>query len=57
VIIDFPQAVDPRFNSNALELLERDIDRICAYVGRFGVAADAWRLSRDLWSRFVRSEL
>ena len=57
VIIDFPQAVDPRFNSNALELLERDVDRICAYAGRSGVVADAWRLSRDLWSRFLRSEL
>jgi len=57
VIIDFPQAVDPRFNGNALELLKRDVDRICAYVRRFGVEADAWRLSRDLWSRFLRSEL
>jgi RIO kinase 1 len=56
-IIDFPQAVDPRFNTNALDLLERDIDRICAYVARFGVVADAWRLSRDLWGRFLRSEL
>jgi RIO kinase 1 len=57
IIIDFPQAVDPRFNSNALELLERDIDRICAYVRRFGMEVDAWRLSRELWGRFLRSEL
>jgi RIO kinase 1 len=57
VIIDFPQAVDPRFNSNALELLERDIDRICAYAAKWGVQADSWRLARGLWGRFVRSEL
>ncbi|MEX2247871.1 MAG: RIO1 family regulatory kinase/ATPase [Dehalococcoidia bacterium] len=57
VIIDFPQAVDPRSNHSALELLERDIDRICAYFERLGVAADARRLSRDLWGRFLRSEL
>jgi RIO kinase 1 len=41
-IIDFPQAVDARFNSNALMLLERDIGNICAY---------------SLWSRYLRSEL
>jgi RIO kinase 1 len=57
MIIDFPQAVDPRFNSNALELLERDIDRICAHVAKSGVRADAWRLARDLWGRFLRNEL
>src|SRR5579883_654921 len=31
-IIDFPQAVDPRFNSNALALLTRDIENVCQYV-------------------------
>ena len=56
-VIDFPQAVDPRVNQSALTLLERDIDRICAYVGRWGVEADAYRLSRDMWGRFLRSDL
>jgi RIO kinase 1 len=56
-IIDFPQAVDARFNSNALSLLERDIDRICTYAARAGVQADAWRLARELWGRFLRAEL
>ena len=55
--IDFPQAVDARFNQNALSLLERDIDRICAYFRRFGVDSDRWRLAHDLWARFLRSEL
>jgi RIO kinase 1 len=57
VLIDFPQAVDARFNVNALPLLERDIDRICAHFARLGVAADAPRLARDLWARFLRAEL
>ncbi|HEX5480302.1 MAG TPA: RIO1 family regulatory kinase/ATPase [Dehalococcoidia bacterium] len=56
-IIDFPQAVDARFNQNALPLLERDIDRLCAYFRRFGVESDPWRLAHGLWSRFLRSEL
>lgn len=56
-IIDFPQAVDPRFNSSALPLLERDVDRICQYAARYGVQADAPRITRSLWARFLRSEL
>jgi len=56
-IIDFPQAVDARFNQNALPLLERDVDRICSYFRRFGVETDPWRLAHGLWSRFLRSEL
>lgn len=56
-IIDFPQAVDPRFNSSALSLLERDIERLCTHFVRLGVDADARRISRDLWGRFLRSEL
>jgi RIO kinase 1 len=56
-IIDFPQAVDARFNANALELLERDVDRICAYFARLGVESDAYRIARSLWQRFLRAEL
>ena len=57
VIIDFPQAVDARFNTSALGLLERDIDRLASHFARYGVSADAWRVARELWGRFVRSEL
>ena len=56
-IIDFPQAVDPRFNRNALFLLTRDIGNVCGYFRRHGVEADPSRLARSLWSRFLRSEL
>ena len=56
-IIDFPQAVDPRFNSSALTFLDRDVDRICQYATRSGVVRDGQAIVRDLWSRFVRSEL
>jgi RIO kinase 1 len=56
-LIDFPQAVDARFSAHALTLLERDIVNVLGYFGRFGVQADGWRLARDLWGRFLRSEL
>ena len=56
-IIDFPQAVDARFNPNALELLERDLANVCGFFARYGVDADAHRIARGLWGRYIRSEL
>jgi len=56
-IIDFPQAVDARFNSNALSLLERDIENLCGHFARLGVQADGYRIARALWARFLRGEL
>jgi RIO kinase 1 len=56
-IIDFPQAVDARFNPNASELLDRDVDRICAFFARLGVPNDAHRIARRLWEGFRRAEL
>lgn len=57
VLIDFPQAVDPRSNPNALSLLERDVENLCAYFQRQGLTPDAPRISRALWGRFVRGDL
>jgi RIO kinase 1 len=56
-IIDFPQAVDPRFNFSALTLLERDLENLSRYFERFGAQAHAGRIAHDLWSRFLRSDL
>jgi RIO kinase 1 len=56
-LIDFPQAVDPRFNENAQELLRRDVENMCAYFGRLGLAENGDRIARDLWRRFLRSDL
>lgn len=56
-IIDFPQAVDPRFNKDALSLLERDVANVCSYFARQGVQTDPHRLARDLWRGFVRGTL
>lgn len=56
-IIDFPQAVDPRFNSSAEQLLRRDIENVCRYFADWGVKADAWALADDLWRRFTYADL
>jgi RIO kinase 1 len=57
VIIDLPQAVDPRFNTSAYELLERDVANLCRYFDRFGVRSDPGAISADLWTRFLFAEL
>ncbi|HHE37319.1 MAG TPA: hypothetical protein ENL20_01960, partial [Candidatus Cloacimonetes bacterium] len=51
-IIDFPQAVDPNVNFNAFELLQRDVENICKYVGKFGVKKDSYDVSKRLWESF-----
>jgi len=56
-IIDLPQAVDPRFNRSALELLRRDITNVCAFFSKLGVRSDPVGLVSDLWTRYLRAEL
>ncbi|HZQ38436.1 MAG TPA: RIO1 family regulatory kinase/ATPase [Dehalococcoidia bacterium] len=56
-LIDFPQAIDPRFNSNAYSFLQRDIENLCRYFQRQGIAAEPARIAGRLWDRFVRSDL
>lgn len=57
ILIDFAQAVDPRYNPDVYPLLERDIARVCQHFARYGVAADAPTLAADLWSRYSWGEL
>jgi RIO kinase 1 len=56
-LIDFPQAVDARFNPNAYFLLRRDLENVCRYFERYGVAADPSRLMASLWQRFLDGTL
>jgi len=54
VVIDFPQAVDPRFNLNAYSLLQRDLDNIGRFFERFDIPNEASLLTEQLWSQFER---
>jgi RIO kinase 1 len=56
-IIDFPQAVDPRFNRNAAALLSRDVERLCQHFSRYGIKANAATISSNLWSRYQMAQL
>ena len=52
-IIDFPQVVDPRQNSEAADIFRRDVERICQYFQRCGVDSQPDRIARDLWARYA----
>jgi RIO kinase 1 len=51
-IIDFPQAVDPRFNGSATLLLARDLENVARYLSRFAPCPDPTAVARDLWARW-----
>ena len=54
VVIDFPQAVDPRFNLNAYSLLQRDLDNIGRFFERFGIPNESVSLTERFWSAYER---
>ncbi|MEO8607862.1 MAG: RIO1 family regulatory kinase/ATPase [Chloroflexota bacterium] len=54
--IDFPQVTDSRGNSNAYYILQRDIERICAYFKSKGVPNNPRTILRDFWKRYVEAD-
>ncbi len=56
-VIDLPQAVDPRFNPNAWDLLERDLRNVCTWFARHGVDSDPAGMASDLRTGFEFAEL
>jgi RIO kinase 1 len=57
VAIDFPQAVDARFNPNARSLLVRDLENVCAHFTKYGIRADANRIANALWTNYKDGRL
>lgn len=49
VVIDFPQAVDPWTNPDALAFLERDIANVARYFAPAGITIDAAAVARTMW--------
>ena len=56
-VIDFPQAVDARFNSNARMLFERDVANVWRYFERMGCAVDPVAYASSTWERYARARL
>lgn len=57
VIIDLPQAIDPRFHREAEAYLARDVRNVAAYFQRAGIAFDDERWASERWRRFVLGKL
>ena len=57
IVIDLPQAVDPRKNRFAHRLLERDLVRICEHFARYGVRSSPQRIAGDMWTGWELADL
>jgi RIO kinase 1 len=57
VIIDLPQAVDAAGNNNARKMLERDVENITAYFGRFAPELLTTDYGREIWKLHASGKL
>lgn len=57
VIIDLPQAIDAAGNNNACAMLERDVDNLAAYFGRFAPELRSSDYGKEIWSLYESGEL
>ena len=56
-IIDLPQAVDARFNPNARDMLQHDVDVTYRHFEKLGVKDNPAAFVADIWRRWKRAEL
>ena len=57
VIIDLPQAVDAAANNNAPGMLERDVNNMTAYFGRFAPELLTTRYGKEIWKIYESGNL
>lgn len=57
VIIDLPQAVDAAGNNSAKLMLERDVDNLTAYFGRYAPELRSTDYGREIWSIYESGAL
>ena len=57
VIIDLPQAVDAAGNNNACRMLERDVDNLAAYFGRYAPELRATDYGKEIWRLYESGTL
>ena len=57
VIIDLPQAVDAAANNNAARMLERDVNNMAAYFGRFAPELLATSYGKEIWKIYESGNL
>ncbi len=57
VIIDLPQAVDAASNNHAARMLERDVDNLKDYFGRFAPELLETRYGKEIWKHYEEGSL
>jgi RIO kinase 1 len=57
VIIDLPQAVDAAANNNAARMLERDVNNLAAYFGRFAPELLTTSYGKEIWKIYESGNL
>ncbi|MBH3469890.1 PA4780 family RIO1-like protein kinase [Pseudomonas putida] len=57
VIIDLPQAVDAAANNHAFSMLQRDVDNMAHYFGRFAPELKSTRYAQEMWALFEAGDL
>ena len=57
VIIDLPQAVDAAANNQAKAMLERDVDNLATYFGRFAPQLLVANYGKEIWALFEAGNL
>ncbi|WP_346839937.1 PA4780 family RIO1-like protein kinase [Microbulbifer sp. SAOS-129_SWC] len=57
VIIDLPQAVDAAGNNHAARMLQRDVDNMRAYFGRFAPELLATDYGSEIWALYEAGDL
>jgi RIO kinase 1 len=57
VIIDLPQAVNAAGNNNAAMMLERDVENMTAFFGRFAPELLTTDYGREIWKLYAGGEL
>jgi RIO kinase 1 len=57
VIIDLPQAVDAAANNNAARMLERDVNNLADYFGRFAPELLATSYGKEIWKIYESGNL
>ncbi len=57
VIIDLPQAVDAAGNNQAKGMLERDVDNLASYFGRFAPELLNSQYGKEIWALYAHGDL
>ena len=57
VIIDLPQAVDAAANNNAARMLERDVNNLAVYFGRFAPELLGTSYGKEIWKIYESGNL